>query len=159
MQLIDAKCKFFVCKLLKTQLVNTSLLYTSGMNQWYIDSTCCMHWKWIPDIHTLIAMSWFIGAASSYSARSSSCKWAALKNLGKMYRLTGTRSMMSRGNSTPAKGIQVIPKHADRYTSWNKVKVLIILNGTASTNEPCDSSRTLYIRKNGHKADYESSVF
>ncbi|EFJ36310.1 hypothetical protein SELMODRAFT_404199 [Selaginella moellendorffii] len=41
-------------------------------------------------------------------------QWCALKNFGRKYWRICTRSMMSKGNRTPAIGIHVIPKQARR---------------------------------------------
>lgn len=51
---------------------------------------------------------------SSYSAASKSVRCAPLKSLGRKYCLTGTKSMIMRGKSTPAIGIHVIPKHTNK---------------------------------------------
>ena len=66
-----------------------------------------------------------------------------MKSLGRMYCLTGTRSMIMRGKRTPAIGIHVIPKQTSRYVVWNSVNMAIVLNGTVSTNVVWYSSSTL----------------
>ena len=66
-----------------------------------------------------------------------------MKSLGRMYCLTGTRSMIMRGKRTPAIGIHVIPKQTNRYDVWNNVNKAIVLNGTVSTNVVWYSSSTL----------------
>lgn len=55
------------------------------------------------------------------------------------------------GNNIPATGIQVIPKHARRYTNWKSVKAAIHLKGTDSTNEACAPSNILADVKRIHQ--------
>lgn len=81
--------------------------------------------------------------ASSNSAASKSWRCTPLKNFGKAYCLTGTKSMIIKGNITPAIGTQVSPKQISRYVVWNSVKVTIALKGTVSTKVAWYSSRTL----------------
>ena len=70
---------------------------------------------------------------SSYSAASKSWRCAPLKNLGRMYCLTGIKSIIIRGNRTPAIGIHVIPKQTAKYNAWKMVKSTMVLKGTVST--------------------------
>lgn len=45
------------------------------------------------------------------------------------------RRKNGKGNSIPAIGIHVTPKHTRKYTNWNMVNIAMYLNGTDSTNE------------------------
>lgn len=47
------------------------------------------------------------------------------------------------GKSIPAIGIHVMPKQMRRYANWKSVNNMMYLNGTDSTNEAWNSSRTL----------------
>ena len=90
-----------------------------------------------------------IAGDSSYSAASRSLRCAPLKSFGRIYCLTGTRSMIMRGKRTPAIGIHVIPKQTSRYVVWKSVNMAIVLNGTVSTNVVWYSSSTLQRLVNG----------
>lgn len=72
---------------------------------------------------------------SSYSAASSSCKCCGWNNFGRRYCLMLVRRKNGKGNSIPAIGIHVIPKHRRKYTHWKSVKMSMYLNGTVSTKE------------------------
>lgn len=55
-----------------------------------------------------------IAGDSSYSAASRSLRCAPLKSFGRIYCLTGTRSMIMRGKRTPAIGIDRYPYSNER---------------------------------------------
>lgn len=80
---------------------------------------------------------------SSYSAASNSWRWCGWKNLGRTCCLMVMRRKNGNGNSIPAIGIHVTPKHTSRYTIWKMVNAAICLKGTDSTKEAWVPSRTL----------------